>query len=62
MWHLLSLSRRERRKAKDIITIVDAIFEDNIFDGILSQKTIRRISGLKSRVYSVRELDDIFPD
>lgn len=62
MWHLLSLSRRERRKAKDIVTIVDAIFEDNNFDGILSQKTIRRISGLKNRVYSVRELDDIFPD
>ena len=62
MWHLLSLSRRERRKAKDIITIVDAIFEDNNFDGILSQKTIRRISGLENRVYSVRELDDIFPD
>ena len=62
MWHKLSLSRRERRKAKDIITIVDAIFEDNNFDGILSEKTARRISGLENRVYSVRELDDIFPD
>lgn len=62
MWHLLSLSRRERRKAKDIITIVDAIFEDNNLDGILSGKTTKRISGLENRVYSVRELDDIFPD
>lgn len=62
MWHKLSLSRRERRKAKDIITIVDAIFEDNNLDGILSGKTTKRISGLKNRVYSVRELDDIFPD
>lgn len=62
MWHKLSLSRRERRKAKDIITIVDAIFEDNNLDGILSGKTTKRISGLENRVYSVRELDDIFPD
>lgn len=61
-WHMLSLSRRERRKAKDIITIVDAIFEDNNLDGILSGKTTKRISGLENRVYSVRELDDIFPD
>lgn len=62
MWHKLSLSRRERRKAKDIITIVDAIFEDNNLDGILSGKTTKRISGLENRVYSVRELDNIFPD
>ena len=62
MWHMLSLSRRERRKAKDIITIVDAIFEDNNLDGILSGKTTKRISGLENRVYAVRELDDIFPD
>ena len=62
MWHKLSLSRRERRNAKDIITIVDAIFEDNNLDGILSGKTTKRISGLENRVYSVRELDDIFPD
>lgn len=62
MWHKLGETRRERRRAKDLIVIVDAILEDNSFDGILSQKTLNRISGLENRVYSVRECDDIFPD
>lgn len=62
MWHKLGEARRERRRAKDLIVIVDAILEDNSFDGILSQKTLNRISGLENRVYSVRECDDIFPD
>lgn len=62
MWHKLGETRRERRGAKDLIVIVDAILEDNSFDGILSQKTLNRISGLENRVYSVRECDDIFPD
>ena len=44
------------------IVKVDAILEDNSFDGILSQKTLNRISGLENRTYSIRELDDIFPD
>lgn len=62
MWRKLGETRRERRRAKDLIVIVDAILEDNSFDGILSQKTLNRISGLESRTYSIRELDDIFPD
>ena len=62
MWRKLGETRRERRKAKDLIVIVDAILEDNSFDGILSQKTLNRISGLENRTYSIRELDDIFPD
>lgn len=62
MWRKLGETRRERRRAKDLIVIVDAILEDNSFDGILSQKTLNRISGLENRVYSVRECDDIFPD
>lgn len=62
MWRKLGEVRRERRRAKDLIVIVDAILEDNGFDGILSQKTLNRISGLENRTYSVRELDDIFPD
>lgn len=62
MWRRLGEIRRERRRAKDLIAIVDAILEDNNFDGILSQKTLNRISGLENRTYSVRELDDIFPD
>lgn len=62
MWRKLGEVRRERRRAKDLIVIVDAIFEDNSFDGILSQKTLNRISGLENRTYSIRELDDIFPD
>ena len=62
MWRKLGEIRRERRRAKDLIVIVDAILEDNSFDGILSQKTLNRISGLENRVYSVRECDDIFPD
>lgn len=61
-WRRFGEARRERRRAKDTIVIVDAIFEDNNFDGILSQKTMNRISGLENRTYSVRELDDIFPD
>lgn len=62
MWRKLGEVRRERRRAKDLIVIVDAILEDNSFDGILSQKTLNRISGLENRTYSIRELDDIFPD
>lgn len=62
MWRKLGEVRRERRKAKDLIVIVDAILEDNSFDGILSQKTLNRISGLENRTYSIRELDDIFPN
>jgi hypothetical protein len=62
MWRKLGEIRRERRRAKDLIVIVDAILEDNSFDGILSQKTLNRISGLENRTYSIRELDDIFPD
>lgn len=62
MWRRLGEIRRERRRAKDLIVIVDAILEDNSFDGILSQKTLNRISGLENRTYSVRELDGIFPD
>lgn len=62
MWRRLGEIRRERRRAKDLIVIVDAILEDNSFDGILSQKTLNRISGLENRTYSIRELDDIFPD
>lgn len=62
MWRRLGEIRRERRRAKDLIVIVDAILEDNNFDGILSQKTLNRISGLENRTYSIRELDDIFPD
>lgn len=62
MWRKLGETRRERRRAKDLIVIVDAILEDNNFDGILSQKTLNRISGLENRTYSIRELDDIFPD
>lgn len=62
MWRKLGETRRERRRAKDLIVIVDAILEDNSFDGILSQKTLNRISGLENRTYSIRELDDIFPD
>lgn len=62
MWRRLGEIRRERRRAKDLIVIVDAILEDNSFDGILSQKTLNRISGLENRTYSVRELDSIFPD
>lgn len=61
MWRKLGETRRERRRAKDLIVIVDAILEDNSFDGILSQKTLNRISGLENRTYSIRELDDIFP-
>lgn len=62
MWRKLGEVRRERRRAKDLIVIADAILEDNNFDGILSQKTLNRISGLENRTYSIRELDDIFPD
>lgn len=62
MWRKLGEVRRERRRAKDLIVIVDAILEDNSFDGILSKKTLNRISGLENRTYSIRELDDIFPD
>jgi hypothetical protein len=62
MWRKLGEVRRERRRAKDLIVIVDAILEDNSFDGILSQKTLNRISGLENRTYSIRELDDIFPN
>ena len=62
MWRKLGETRRERRRAKDLIVIVDAILEDNNFDGILSQKTLNRISGLENRTYAIRELDDIFPD
>lgn len=62
MWRRLGEIRRERRRAKDLIVIVDAILEDNSFDGILNQKTLNRISGLENRTYSIRELDDIFPD
>lgn len=62
MWRKLGEVRRERRRAKDLIVIVDAILEDNNFDGILSQKTLNRISGLENRTYSIRELDNIFPD
>lgn len=62
MWRKLGEIRRERRRAKDLIVIVDAILKDNSFDGILSQKTLNRISGLENRTYSIRELDDIFPD
>lgn len=62
MWRKLGEVRRERRRAKDLIVIVDAILEDNNFDGILGQKTLNRISGLENRTYSIRELDDIFPD
>jgi len=62
MWRKLGEVRRERRRAKDLIVIVDAILEDNSFDGILSQKTLNRISGLENRTYSIRELDNIFPD
>ncbi len=62
MWRKLGETRRERRRAKDLIVIVDAILEDNSFDGILSQKTLNRISGLENRTYSIRELDNIFPD
>lgn len=62
MWRKLGEVRRERRRAKDLIVVVDAILEDNSFDGILSQKTLSRISGLENRTYSIRELDDIFPD
>lgn len=62
MWRRLGEIRRERRRAKDLIVIVDAILEDNSFDGILSQKTLNRISGLENRTYSIRELDDIFPE
>lgn len=62
MWRRLGEIRRERRRAKDLIVIVDAILEDNSFDGILSQKTLNRISGLENRTYSIRELDSIFPD
>lgn len=62
MWRKLGEVRRERRRAKDLIVIVDAILEDNSFDGILNQKTLNRISGLENRTYSIRELDDIFPD
>lgn len=62
MWRKLGETRRERRRAKDLTVIVDAILEDNSFDGILSQKTLNRISGLENRTYSIRELDDIFPD
>ena len=53
---------KTRRRAKDLTVIVDAILEDNNFDGILSQKTLNRISGLENRTYSIRELDNIFPD
>lgn len=62
MWRKLGEVRRERRRAKDLIVIVDVILEDNNFDGILSQKTLNRISGLENRTYSIRELDDIFPN
>mgnify|MGYP007065772864 CR=1 FL=1 len=62
MWRRLGEIRRERRREKDLIVIVDAILEDNSFDGILNQKTLNRISGLENRTYSIRELDDIFPD
>ena len=62
MWRRLGEIRREGRRAKDLIVIVDAILEDNSFDGILNQKTLNRISGLENRTYSIRELDDIFPD
>lgn len=62
MWRKLGEVRRERRRAKDLTVIVDAILEDNNFDGILSQKTLNRISGLENRTYSIRELDNIFPD
>lgn len=62
MWRRLGEIRRERRRAKDLIVVVDAILEDNSFDGILSQKTLNRISGLENRTYSIRELDNIFPD
>ena len=62
IWRKLGEVRRERRRAKDLIVIVDAILEDNNFDGILSQKTLNRISGLENRTYAIRELDDIFPD
>ena len=61
-WHELGEIMRKRREAKDTIIAVTAILEDNNFDGILSQKTINRVSGLENRVYAVRELDDIFPD
>lgn len=54
--------RRERRIAKNKIAAINAIFEDNNFDGILTQKTSGRISGLENQMYSVRELDEIFPD
>ena len=62
MWHKLGEVRRERRRAKDLIMIVDIILENNNFDGILSKRTLDRISGLETRTYSIRELDDIFPD
>lgn len=54
--------RRERRVAKNKIAAINAIFEDNDFNGILTQKTSGRISGLENQMYSVRELDEIFPD
>lgn len=54
--------RRERRIAKNKIAAINAIFEDNNFDGILTQKTSGKISGLENQMYSVRELDEIFPD
>lgn len=54
--------RRERRAAKDKIIAIDAVFEENKFDGILNQKTINRIAGLENRKYAVRELDEIFPN
>ena len=54
--------RRERRVAKNKIAAINAIFEDNDFSGILNQKTSGKILGLGNQMYSVRELDEIFPD